>query len=127
MQLVRCLLSGLLAGLPVAAQVLPPIPCAPQCTTFTVEPFPRGEYQGVSAVRVASGLNGGTWAIAEEAFDTQGNKKLLEWTGSGFVVREGGAVRVAIDDQRTPWVISAQGNIFRRNLASTTGWDLMPG
>jgi hypothetical protein len=121
------ILNTLVIAVAATGQVIPPPPCAPQCTTFTHEPFPRGEYQGVSAIRVASGLNGGTWAIAEEAFDTNGNKKLLEWMGSGFVVREGGAVRVAIDDQRTPWVISAQGNIFRRNLASPTGWDLMPG
>ena len=123
-----CLLLGLPTGIPAAAQVIAPPPCAPQCTTFNVDLAPPpGEYQGVNALRIASGRNGGTWAIAEEPFDANGNKKILEWTGAGFAVRDGGAVAVAVDDRGAPWVVSAQGNIFRRNLSSPTGWDLMPG
>lgn len=59
----------------------------------------------------------------------QGNYDVLRWTGyrDHFESVPGQAVKIAVDGYKTPWVLTAQMGIWRRNEKVSGGWERMPG
>lgn len=104
----------------------------PDCGIYCTTPVPINTYSeqlkgGTKATRVAVGTTGSVWAVSDVAFDAIGNLRVFEYVNDSFVVRpDAGAVRTAVDDQGTPWLVNAQGFIFRQR-ADKSGWQLMPG
>lgn len=106
-----------LAWVLAAATVLP---LAAQPNLNWAEVSPR-----VTAREVATG-GGQTWFIGTTP-TVNGNYNVMQWTSNGAVVVPGQAVRIAVDTSGTPWVVTAQGGIWKRNTAVAGGWQQMPG
>jgi len=73
---------------------------------------------------LAVGADGSVWIIGTP--EAAGGFRIYKWTGSGWANVAGGAVRIAVERDGTPWVVNDTGKIFRYNAASN-GWDQKPG
>ena len=81
-----------------------------------------------AAKDIAIGSNGAVWVVGTNAF---GNGfQAYRWNGAGWDGTDGGGVRVAIDGFGRPWLVGANGAIYRRDTSATvdTGvWTRQPG
>jgi peptidoglycan hydrolase-like protein with peptidoglycan-binding domain len=75
---------------------------------------------------ISVGGNGAVWLIG---CGSTAQKGIFQWNGSGWTQSDGGAVRVAVAPDGTPWVADAARHVFRRtSSAATTGtWQLLSG
>ena len=64
-------------------------------------------------------ITGASWA-------GNGGHNVYKWNGSGWSQIGGQGVKLAVAPNGTPWLINAEGSIYRRNLAANT-WQKMPG
>jgi hypothetical protein len=90
--------------------------------------------KGAVATDIAVGGAANTiWKIGNDA--VAGGYSIAYWKpglpgfGNKWVTVPGGAVRIAVARGGIPWVVNANGEIFRRTAAAPNdgNWDLMPG
>lgn len=108
-----CALLVLLAA-PAAAQILP------QGHRF------YGETVGSALAREIAVGNGEVWIIGNESTGG-GNYNVMHLVGNHFERVAGQAVKIAVDGQGVPWVITAQNTIWRFDPSRRRSWDRMPG
>jgi hypothetical protein len=65
---------------------------------------------------IAVGADGSVWIIGMP--EVAGGFRIYKWSGSGWTNFAGGAVRIAVEPDGTPWVVNAAGDIFRFNAAA---------
>ena len=78
---------------------------------------------------VGVGANGAVWKIGSNALG-DGYQVYKQNSSGGWDATDGGAVRVAVEPNGTPWVVTAGGWIYRRMTSSPSGnglWQGMPG
>ena len=95
-----------------------PPPSVPQ------PPFPFSGWEALPehANDIDAGPNDTAWKIGtNEVFGGYG---IYQWDGSSWTEVGGGAVRIAVDETGTPWVVNDVGNIYRR---SDNSWQLIDG
>ncbi|HEU0141057.1 MAG TPA: hypothetical protein VFQ79_15145 [Bryobacteraceae bacterium] len=73
---------------------------------------------------VAVGADGSVWIIS--TLEVLGGFRVSRWNGSAWMHTNGGAVRIAVDREGSPWVVNDAGKIFRYNTASNQ-WELKRG
>jgi hypothetical protein len=93
-------------------------------------PYTRWLDRGGLATHIAAGANGAVWITGTGA--TNGGFQIWRRSGSSWVLVDGGAVKVAVEPNGTPWVVNSSGSIFRRagvtaGNPSGTSWTTMPG
>lgn len=83
------------------------------------------------ATEIGAG-GGAVWITGTGAVGSGGDFQIFRRSANDWLLVDGGAVKVAIEPNQTPWVINKAGNIYRRNGVTTsnpagTGWSLKPG
>jgi len=71
---------------------------------------------------IAIGAEGSAWVIGTNP--VQGGFGIYRWDGGNWIGVDGGAVRIAVGPDGTPWVVNDAGQIYHRSGSS---WQLLPG
>ncbi|MEW6494476.1 MAG: tectonin domain-containing protein [Cyanobacteriota bacterium] len=71
---------------------------------------------------IGMGANGSTWVIGCDS--TPGGYGIHNWNGADWIKPDGGAVRISVQPDGTPWVVNNAGEIFRR---VNNSWERIPG
>ena len=81
--------------------------------------FPGGAYD------IGVGSNESAWVIGRNPTGG-GNFQIFRWHSatSSWELVPGGAVRISVSPDGTPWVVSASGSVYRWNGSA---WDTLPG
>jgi Tectonin domain len=74
------------------------------------------------ATDIGAGADGSIWIIG--AGKVPGGYGIFKWTGSGWNEVGGGAVRIAVDNTGSPWIVNSDGVIFRRQ---NNAWTPLQG
>ncbi len=75
------------------------------------------------ATDIGVGADGTAYITGSQA--VSGGYGIYRWSGSNWVLQNGGAVRVDVSPQGTPWVVNNVGNIFRGD--GTGAYEVLPG
>ena len=92
----------------------PPPPPAPPRPSFKRLPG--------SAIDIGGGANGAVWVVGTNA--VFGGRGIYRWAGGGWVPASGGAVRIAVASDGSPWVTNSSNQIFHM---VGSGWVKYPG
>jgi hypothetical protein len=79
--------------------------------------FNQGEgwtEQGGCATSIANAGNDNVWVIGCDEPDANGNRKIYHWVNDGWKNSNGYGVEIAVQPNGVPWVITADGGIWRR-------------
>lgn len=68
---------------------------------------------------IGVGADGSVWAIGTTPMGN-GDYSIQKFNGSSWVATDGGAVRIGVGPNGTPWVVNAVGSIYRRTVNSPT-------
>lgn len=69
------------------------------------------------------GIRGGMiWAIGTNDMGA-GNYGISRWNGNGWSAIEGGGVRIAVGPRGLPWVVKADGSVWKWD---GTKWNALP-
>ena len=63
---------------------------------------------------IGVGSNSSAWVLGCGS-GGDGNYEIFKWNGTTWNQVDGGAVRIAVSPGGTPWVVSANGSIWKRN------------
>ncbi|MBW8886171.1 MAG: hypothetical protein JF616_00320 [Fibrobacteres bacterium] len=83
----------------------------------------KGDLNGVFApftsqkandIGISSSGNGSTiWIIGNNPVGSQGDFGIIKWDGTTWQEANGGAVRITVDYDGTPWIVNSWGNIYQ--------------
>lgn len=75
----------------------------------------NGQWQRLpgAASDIGAGSQGDVWIIGTNA--VPGGFGIYRWNGTEWASVDGGAVRIDVDGMGNPWIVNADGSIFRRN------------
>lgn len=68
---------------------------------------------------IATGADGSVWVIGTTKL-SGGNYEIFKWNGIDWRRVEGASVGITVDNTGAPWVVTANNEIFRWTLASTS-------
>lgn len=75
---------------------------------------------------LAIGADGSAWIIGVEQV-AYGDLLISKWTGSAWTSANGGGTRIAVGPSGVPWIVNANGAIFRHSSDPYIGyWQLQP-
>jgi hypothetical protein len=89
---------------------------------FSFESFADWDKIPGAANDIAAGNGDTIWVIGNDI--ESGGFGIHMWDGHVWTKKNGGAVRIAVDNRGNPWVVNSNGNIFRYR---DNAWVLMPG
>jgi len=96
-------------------------------TTTTVAtpaaPQPGGWAQQPGCAKGIASGGGQTYALGCSAI--AGGFAVYHWNGSNWDKMEGAGTAIAVGSDGIPWVVNADGGVWRRNAANA--WDKLPG
>jgi hypothetical protein len=62
---------------------------------------------------IANAGNDNVWVVGCDAPDVAGNRGVYQWDGSTWVKRPGSGVEIALQPDGKPWLLQADGSIWR--------------
>jgi hypothetical protein len=65
------------------------------------------------ATAIANAGKDDVWVIGCDAADAAGNRSIYQWDGSTWVKRPGAGVEIALQPDGKPWLLQADGSIWR--------------
>lgn len=65
------------------------------------------------ATAIANAGNDNVWIVGCDAADGAGNRNLYRWNGSAWIKQLGAGVEVALQPDGKPWIVQADGGIWR--------------
>ena len=71
---------------------------------------------------IGASANGSIWIIGSDKEDH--GFGIYKWTGEDWTKVDGSAVAITVDNSGVPWVVNAEGEIYRRKQ---NAWQKMPG
>lgn len=71
---------------------------------------------------IGVGARGAVWVTGVDR--VEGGHSVYRWTSTDWQIATGGAERIDVDPQGTPWVVNSAGNILRLVRGA---WEVLPG